>query len=142
MIEDLSFAEVIECVNSAVPDIADHIIEKMNKNIGFNDNPQAVHPVTKLLTLSLDNNTRLRIEHALSTKSEDPEAFAKMIFIRASMSTINYFKVSETVPGGTEEEIWYILDNECVRDGTLFLQKMKNKSLIPGELSKILLFLF
>lgn len=138
MLEDLSSFDVFECVKSSVPEIADHILDKLNKNVGFTDNPQALHPLTKLLTLSLDNSTRHRIELALAVKSGDLDSTAKMRFIQAMMSTVNYFKMAQVVPLGTEEESWTILDEECKRDGSLYLQKIRAMNGILAESARMI----
>lgn len=116
--------DVNQCVRDAVPHIADHIINKASSNNGFSDNPSAIHPVTKLLTLNLDQATRFSIESELITQSGINEYFAEgqIKFIKSCYSTINYQIVMESV--GTEmiEIMWQSLNDDCGRDGCLFLE--------------------
>ena len=126
MIYNYTDLQVNACVRDCVPHIADHIINKACANEGMSDNPQAVHPVTKLLTINLDNATRFAIESELIEHSKVNEhvSIGQIKFIKACFSTINYNLVIESVGSAMSQQIWEALNDDCCRDGCLFLKMM------------------
>ena len=121
----LSFDTVQTCISKAVPSIDQHLSKKLQGNTGFTDNPKAILPVTKLLTLGLDKKTRQCIESQIIDVSglTKDEAIRQIQFIRACMLSVNYSSVCSSVEDDSAaEDMWTILDGLCCRDGALFLQ--------------------
>jgi len=117
--EYLNESDVKLCIYRAVPEIAEYLIEKMNKNVGFEDHPACISPLTQLLTLSLDQKTRAAIEGELMVYCNHSfeETSKKIRFIRACCDTICLNDVEN-------EFVWMTLDDACSRDGCLFIQKV------------------
>ena len=132
----ISMAAALGCVEKALDsNLAAHIVAKAIKNDGFGDNPKAIHPVTKLVTLGLDKNTRALVEAQLILESglEERHAAAELNFIKACMMTVNENMVKAFVDDDhLSAEVWEELDTKCSRDGALFLQAVENMS--PGPL--------
>ena len=129
----LNQSHVDECVKIAVPTIADHIIEKARRNNGFAENPKAVHPVTKVLTLGLDSQTRFQIQMELikASKLSLEKGLHQIAFIRACMECVDENMVHDIV--GCDEhlcadDVWITLDEMCSRDGTVFLATLDGMS--------------
>lgn len=126
----LNQQRVDECIKNAVPMIANHIIEKARRNNGFAENPKAVHPVTKLLTLGLDVQTRYQIQMELIKASglSLDHGLHQIAFIRACMENVDENMVLDIV--GREEDlcaddVWITLDEMCSRDGAVFLATLE-----------------
>lgn len=120
--------KVNQCVRNAVPHISDHIINKASSNEGFSNFPMAVHPITKLLTLNLDNATRFSIETELIDQSGvHPNICEGQIkFIKSCFTTINFNLMIESIGVNKAEELYPILNEQCYRDGCLFLEYVFN----------------
>jgi hypothetical protein len=126
--------DVGRVVQRAVPSIATHIMGKVVKNVGFaigdKNSPQAIHIVTKLLTLGLDKKTRTSIELELVTASGLPETTARdqIRFIRACAETVDEELVSMLVGTPYAADVWTLLHGDCKRDGALFLKLTESLS--------------
>jgi hypothetical protein len=120
--------KVNQCVRNAVPHISDHIINKATSNEGFSTYPMAIHPITKLLTLNLDNATRFSIENELIDNSglNSFVSQGQIKFILSCYSTLSFNLMIESIGVNKAEELWSILNNECYRDGCLFLEYVSN----------------
>jgi hypothetical protein len=135
----LNETTIHNCVLKAVPHIHSHILTKMASNNGFSDNPKAVDPLTKILTLGLDSQTRFDIERELIAASRiDYEAALSQIkFIRFCMESISLETVEEMVKDKDEaSEIWSLLNDTCYRDGTIFLRFISDSDFNDGGLCK------
>lgn len=124
----LTQQDVEKCINTAVPHIANHIIDKANRNNGFDSNPRAIHPVTKVLTLGLDINTRASIEMELMKATNLPTHYgmSQIAFIRHCMEIVTEDIVNEAVGFYDADDVWTILEDTCGRDGALFLATVAN----------------
>ena len=138
----LSAQDVAAAVHTSVPDIADHLLAKAKINLGFHDNPKCIHPVTRMVTLSLDMNTRLQVEDALykiaSEKSGNQltykDARAQLAFTQKCMQTLTYDGVMEAFEDAALEPemahtVWFVLEAACGRDGLEFLRYVRDEEL-------------
>jgi hypothetical protein len=136
-LESMTMDQIEAVVRIAVPNIADHIIQKVHTNEGIPTNPRAVQPVTKLLTLSLDAETSEASNEAL-VACGDAKARQKIAFITACMKTLDYDVYMtimtsicpyehgfEQVYKNNFESVWLIFVDDY-RDGALFLETVAN----------------
>lgn len=134
----LTFDQIASLVKRAMPSKAVDICIMAQLNTG-RGHAQALMPVTKFLTLGLDDPLQTAIETALLRI--EPGATNDIKFIKASpdidhdrflktmwaltpfMSSLfpNY-KASATI---NYNKLWHIFNDECKRDGLVFLQKAK-----------------
>jgi hypothetical protein len=138
----LSAHDVAAAVHTSVPDIADHLLAKAKNNSGFYDNPKCIHPVTRMVTLSLDMHTRMQVEDALCKiaveKSGDKltykDARAQLAFTLKCMQTLTYDGVIEAFGDAALEPemahtVWFVLEAACGRDGLEFLRYVRDEEL-------------
>ena len=140
-LELMTHEEVADIVRQAVPDVADDILSKVNENAGTSE-IRAVAPITKLLTLQLEDHITAAIESALIRETDDHQASLKIDFIRACMHNIEYETFMyimqvmttpkddypynhEKVYANNFKSVWNILNQDCFRDGAIFLQTVK-----------------
>ena len=121
--------QVKSCIAELGP-IASHILTKWEANHGFSDNPQALHPVTKLVTLGLDSTSRFCVDRELVSFASCNEDTARqhIRFIRWCMSTATDTAVDEIIGSEHAAKVWNMLDETCSRDGALFLAAVKELS--------------
>jgi hypothetical protein len=124
--QSLNQTAVEDCIKKAVPHISEHIIQKARRNDGFNDNPKAIHPVTKVITLALDSQTRYDIQKELIAASglSAQDAIDQISFIRACMESLDEEMVKNIVGENDSEDVWVTLNDLCSRDGSIFLSTL------------------
>jgi len=138
----LSAHDVATAVHTSVPDIADHLLAKANNNSGFYDNPKCIHPVTRMVTLSLDMHTRMQVEDELckiavekcGDKLTYKDARAQLAFTLKCMQTLTYDVVMEAFEDAALEPemahtVWFVLEAACGRDGLEFLRYVRDEQL-------------
>jgi hypothetical protein len=126
--------DVEQCITEAVPEIFDHICQKANRS-------EFLHPVTKVLTLSLDKETRARIEERLTIASGlDEDAAKKQVrFIMTCAQSIseNDILVKLSKYGAYAQAAASCFES-CMRDGALVLSKMAERLIIDeNDVNKI-----
>jgi hypothetical protein len=134
----LTASEVAAAVHKSVPHIANHLLKKADTNSGFGDNPQCIHPVTRVVTLSLDANTRLQVEDALCGSAIEKsggqlshaDARKQLAFALACMQTLTQDGAMQAFEGASDvtgQEVWEMLEGVCGRDGMEFLRFVHNE---------------
>ena len=119
--QSFTFQNVIDIIEICFPNMREHMLQKVYENVGFGDGetPQALHPLTKLITASFDSNSRLAIETQLIKYGiEDWE----IKFIRNCMTTIGYFEMF-AICEPNFDDLWNIYEIKCRRDGAHFLME-------------------
>jgi hypothetical protein len=138
-LELMTHEDVANIVWKAVPEIAEDVLSRVNENSGTSE-IRSIKPITKLLTLILEDDVSAAIESALIQEMSDHQASLKIDFIKACAHKIDYesfmyiMQVMTTakdnplnydVYANNYKSVWNILNLDCFRDGALFLETVK-----------------
>jgi len=120
--------DVEECLQKSLPDLAEHLRRKAAVNDGFSDNPRCIHPLTRLLTLSLDQATRAVLEQEVCSLAHEKykvsreDACEQLDFIKWCYRSATEDAMYQAW-GDESLSVWNLLDTQCYRDGALFLSE-------------------
>ena len=125
----LQKAELMQTLTFALGErLSQHIFAKAEQNDGFfQSTPSFSFFLTKLVTLNLDDVTRLVIEEEILElcKKHKVESGARDLkLIKSCAWTVQDTFVEETVGKSNGDIVWNVLEQQCARDGTFFLQQV------------------
>lgn len=117
--------------------LGQHIFAKAEQNDGFyQSTPSFSFFLTKLVTLNLDNVTRLIIEEEileLCKKHKIENGARDLKLIKSCAWTVHNTFVEETIGKCQCDIVWNVLEKKCARDGTFFLQQVDMLSIKTKE---------
>lgn len=138
-IHEMSFDQIAHALRSYMPGPhSEAIIGSARLNEGFGD-AKALTPLAKFLTLDLDEATQTELEAALvksfasasdikfvkACPSIDLEKFQRVMWaLTPFMSSI--FPEYNKVATSNYNKLWFVFNDKCKRDGSLFLQKVRS----------------
>jgi hypothetical protein len=138
-VHDLSFDEIAHAVKCSIPSpYSDAIVGAARANEG-SEHAKALTPLCKFLTIGLDQATQSELEAALiknfacagdikfikTCPSIDHERFQNVMWaLTPFMSSVfpEYHKVATS----NYNRLWYVFNDKCKRDGSLFLRKVRS----------------
>ena len=138
-VHELSFDQIAHAVKCSIPSPhSDEIIGAARVNSGSGD-AEARTPLCKFLTLGLDQAIQSELEAALikhyacagdikfikTCPSIDHERFQSVMWaLTPFMSSV--FPDYNKVATANYNRLWYVFNDKCKRDGSLFLQKVRS----------------